>query len=274
MSDDAQLLEVANAAVDLAADMFRSRRPASVTTKADRDFVSDSDFSIERAVRTFLLDETPDICFLGEEEGSRGIQADRPYWALDPIDGTSNFVHGIPLCAIALGLIYEKRPTLGVVDLPLLTGRYTAVQGRGAHLNGEQLRVSQTRELARAMVSIGDYAVGVDASRKNDQRIFLTHVLAERVERVRMIGAAAVDLVWIAQGCLDGTIILSNKPWDTAAGTIIAREAGATVLDIDGSRHTLDSQATIAAAPGVIDDLVSLVSGSVGPMRRPAVDAR
>lgn len=272
MSDSAQLLQVANAAIDLAAKTFRSRRPASVTAKADRDFVSDLDFSIERAVRAFLHQHTPDIGFLGEEEGSRGIEADKPYWALDPIDGTSNFVHGVPLCAIALGLIYDKRPTLGVVDLPLLAGRYTAAEGMGAWLDGQPLRVSDATELTRAMVSIGDYAVGSDAAKKNDQRIILTRVLAERVERVRMIGAAAIDLVWIAQGRLDGTIILSNKPWDTAAGTIIAREAGASVVDIDGSPHTLDSQATICAAPGVVDELISLVAGTVGPMRRPAMD--
>lgn len=273
MTDLEELLRIANGALDLASEIFRSHRPTTITTKADRDFASDLDFTIERAVRDHLSLYSPDVGFLGEEEGARGIVDGRPYWVLDPVDGTSNFVHGIPLCAIALGLVHDKLPRLGVVDLPFLNCRYTAIEGGGAHLNGDPIHASATTNLGNAMVGFGDYAVGMDASRKNDQRIILTRVLAERAERVRMIGAAAIDLVWTAQGNLDGAIILSNKPWDTAAGTIIAREAGAVVTDIDGTPHTIDSQATICAAPGIADQIVGLVAGAVGSLRHPPVDA-
>jgi myo-inositol-1(or 4)-monophosphatase len=108
-------------------------------------------------------------------------------------------------------------------------------------------------------VSIGDYAVGANAQAKNQQRLRLTTFLAERVERVRMFGSAALDLAWVAEGRTDATVILANKPWDTAAGVLIAREGGALVFDSSGESHTFQSADTIAACPGLVDAVVSLV---------------
>ncbi len=121
------------------------------------------------------------------------------------------------------------------------------------------MRASRTSELTKAIVSIGDYAVGINAEAKNQQRLRLTTLLAERVERVRMFGSAAIDLAWVAEGRTDATVILANKPWDTAAGVLVAREAGALVLDSSGESHTFHSSDTIAACPGIADAIVSLV---------------
>ncbi|GAA4195627.1 hypothetical protein GCM10022252_41790 [Streptosporangium oxazolinicum] len=181
-------------------------------------------------------------------------------WILDPVDGTANFLRGIPLCGISLGLVDRDMPTLGVIDLPFLGSRYSAAQGHGAQAEGREIRVSQTGDLHAAAVSIGDYAVGGDAERKNRLRLALTHELAARVQRVRMFGSAAVDLAWVAEGKTDALIMFSNKPWDTAAGVLIAREAGATVVDQDGSPHTMSSGATIAAGPKLLAGLVELIT--------------
>lgn len=252
------LLPVALEAVDIAAGIVRTHLPGIVAAKGDRDMVSEVDLAVERAVRDFLTDRTPDIRFLGEENGVSGT-GDDLLWALDPIDGTANFVRGLPLCAISLGLARRDRAVLGVIDLPFLDSRYTATEGHCAHKNGQPIRVSQTNQLADAIVAIGDYATGTSADTRNRARLAITTQLAATVQRVRMLGSAAIDLAWLAEGHLDATIMLSNKPWDTAAGVAIAREAGAHVMDTDGTDHTLTSTATIASTPLLADAVTQLV---------------
>lgn len=217
------------------------------------------DYAVERAVRAHLRSKTPDVPVLGEEEGVTGDRSSELLWALDPIDGTANFVHGIPLCGISLGLVHRNRPVLGVIDLPFLGTRYSAVEHTGAYLGDRRLQVSMTTSLRDAIVAIGDYAVGENAQAKNRLRLALNERLAAKVQRVRMLGSAAVDLAWPADGKLDISLTLSNKPWDTAAGVIIVREAGAVVVDADGTDHTFDSTATIAATPAVVDEITALV---------------
>ncbi|MGW7483598.1 inositol monophosphatase family protein [Nonomuraea muscovyensis] len=253
------LLPIAERAATIAADIIRTKAPGIVTAKGDRDMATEVDYAVEQAVRDFLARETPEIAFLGEEDGLTGA-GDGLMWVLDPVDGTANFLHGIPLCAVSLGLIDKNIPTLGVIDLPFLGARYTAAEGTGAQANGTEIQVSHTRDLNDAIVSIGDYAVGTGAHERNRPRLVLTHELAARVQRVRMFGSAAIDLAWVADGKTDALIMLSNNPWDTAAGVLIAREAGAAVVDLDGSPHTTDSRATIAAGPKLVAELVELVA--------------
>jgi myo-inositol-1(or 4)-monophosphatase len=109
-------------------------------------------------------------------------------------------------------------------------------------------------------VSLGDFAVGPKADQRNQRRHLIMQHLAAQAERIRMLGSAAIDLAWVAAGRLDASVMLANKPWDVAAGVIIAREAGAHVLDLDGSPHTPDSLATISTTPGVESELVELLS--------------
>jgi myo-inositol-1(or 4)-monophosphatase len=225
--------------------------------------VTDIDMTVETELRTFLRERAPQVGFVGEEQGS--VQADSELvWALDPVDGTANMVHGLPLVAISLGLLRRGAQVLGVIELPFLNERYSAIEGQGARNRAGRISVRQNRNLADAIVSLGDYAVGHDAADRNKPRYALTAALGDRVQRVRMFGTAAIDLTWVAEGKLDACVMLSNKPWDTAAGVAIAREAGAIVVDIDGSPHTVTSKATIAAAPGISDELLELVLGTVG----------
>jgi myo-inositol-1(or 4)-monophosphatase len=265
-TDPVALLPVALEAVDLAAQIVRTHLPGIITAKGDRDMVSEVDLAVERAVRDFLTDRTPDIRFLGEENGTSGTGNDL-LWALDPIDGTANFVRGLPLCAISLGLARRDRAVLGVIDLPFLDSHYTAAEGHGAHKNGQPIHVSQTSHLSDAIVAIGDYATGANAETRNRARLAITAQLAATVQRVRMLGSAAIDLAWLAEGHLDATIMLSNKPWDTTAGVAIAREAGAHIMDTDGTDHTLHSAATIACAPSLADAVTQLVQ-TVAPTHR------
>lgn len=254
------LLPIAEDAVAIAADLIRSRAPGLLTAKGDRDMATELDFAVERAVRAHLRDRTPDVPVLGEEEGLSGDPGGDLLWALDPIDGTANLVHGLPLCGVSLGLVRKDRPVLGVIDLPFLGARYRAVENGGAHAGARRLRASTAAALRDAVIAVGDYAVGPGADDKNRLRLALNARLAAEAQRVRMLGSAAVDLAWVAEGRLDASMTLSNKPWDTAAGVVIAREAGAVVVDHDGTDHTFGSVATIAAAPGVVAEVVALIA--------------
>ncbi|MES9603502.1 inositol monophosphatase family protein [Actinomadura sp. NPDC000929] len=242
----AALLPVALKAAEIASDLVRTRVPGLLTAKGDRDMASEVDYAVERAVRDYLKERTPDIAILGEEEGISGDTTGELMWAIDPVDGTANFVRGLPLCGISIGLIERGRPVVGVIDLPFLGDRYHAAQHTGAYLGDRRIQASMTTDLKDAIVAIGDYAVGEGAEAKNRERIALTERLAANVQRIRMLGSVAIDLAWVAEGKLDASITLSNKPWDMAAGVIIAREAGAKVADQQGADHTFKSAATIA----------------------------
>lgn len=254
------LLPVAIEAVTIAGDLIRGRLPVDVIAKGDRDMATDLDFAVERAVRAHLRDRTPDVAVLGEEEGVTGDADGELLWALDPVDGTANLLHGIPLSGVSLGLVRGGRPVLGVIDLPFLGARYRAVEHGGAYAGERRMATSRTGRLRDAVVAVGDYAVGAGAEEKNRLRLALSARLAGRVQRVRMLGSAAVDLAWLADGRLDASMTLSNQPWDTAAGVVIAREAGAVVIDLDGSDHTSASTYTIAVAPGLAEELLALVA--------------
>lgn len=258
------LADVARKAVRIGHELIKTARPETVTEKADRDTFTDVDVRIEHEIRAYLAEATPDIGFIGEEEGRSDAAAGSSYvWGLDPIDGTANFVHGVPLCGVSLALMQEDEAIVAAVSLPYMDLHYSAIRGRGAISNGKPLTVSNVTELSKSIVAIGDYAVGAGAIEKNRQRVTLTAELAAQVERVRMFGSAAHDLVWLAEGRIDGAVMLSNKPLDLAAGILIAREAGARVMDSSGAEHTHASRHTVAAAPGIAEQITSLVRGAI-----------
>jgi myo-inositol-1(or 4)-monophosphatase len=248
MKDPDELLTIAQEAVEIGYRLLTTSGPGQIHEKGDRDLVTDLDLQIQREIRAYLEKATPGMDFLGEEQGGGALDETVDYvWALDPIDGTSNFAHGIPLCATQLALIHRGEPVIGVIDAPFLELRYHAIKDGGAFCNGQPIHASGTADLSRAIVSIGDYATGPHSVEKNKRRFAVTHALAENVERVRMFGSAALDLAFVAEGRTDACVILANKPWDTAAGVLIAREATATVIDGNGMRHLFSSTETIAA---------------------------
>jgi myo-inositol-1(or 4)-monophosphatase len=252
-------MPIAVKAMDLAAELVRTLLPSVVNAKGDRDMVSDIDVEIERAVRDYLCAQTPQIGFLGEEEGGAAGEGELQ-WVLDPIDGTANFVKGIPLYSISLALIDDELPVLGIIDVPAQECRYSGGAGLGAYCGSTRIRVRPTPRLADAIVTIGDYAVGERAALKNETRLALTGRLAPRVQRIRMLGSAAIDLAWLAHGRTDAAMIFGNKPWDTAAGVILVREAGGLVVDANGAHHTVRSASTVGASAELLDGFLDLVS--------------
>ncbi|WP_409495984.1 inositol monophosphatase family protein [Amycolatopsis sp. cmx-11-12] len=251
------LLGAAQAAMDKAVETLMHSQHAEVRTKGDRDLVTDVELGIEHLVRDHLQEHSPDIGFLGEETGAAGDP--NVYWVLDPVDGTANFVHGVPLCAVVLGLVQSSQPVLGVVDLPFIGHRYWAVRGGGAFRNGKPIAVSGTSAIGEAMISLSDYGKGDGGAVRIRTSFELDRALTKRAQRVRRLGSSAVELVWVADGTLDASLTLGNHSWDTAAGAVIALEAGALVVDADGSPHSTNSRSVIATTPARQDTLLPLV---------------
>jgi myo-inositol-1(or 4)-monophosphatase len=256
------LLPTAIEAVAIASSLVRESSPGVLTPKGERDIVSEVDLAVERRLRELLHERTPHIGFLGEEDGAAAWGDGDLVWALDPVDGTVNFVRNVPLCAVSLALLDRGRPVLGVIDLPLLGTRYHATEGGGAYANDRRLRLGPGRALAEAIVALGDFAVGASAAERNQLRVEVARQLANRVLRVRMLGSAAIDLAWLAEGKIDASITLSNKPWDMAAGIVLVREAGGLVVDAEGAWHCAESRSTLAAASPLVDAIVGIVRES------------
>lgn len=254
-------LAIAERAVALGSDLALRRGPGQTTAKRDRDMVTELDLAIEAEVREFLARETPEFGFLGEEGGAVGEHSVK--WVLDPLDGTANLTHGLPLCAVSLALVEDDRTVVGAIALPFLGARYRAALGGGAFRDGERISCSTTDRLADAMVALGDYAVGDDADRRNEARLAVTAALAARVQRVRMLGSAAIDLAWVADGTLDASVMLSNKAWDTSAGVLVAREAGAVVTDVHGVEHGVASGSTVAVGAGLAESVLGVLADAV-----------
>jgi myo-inositol-1(or 4)-monophosphatase len=264
MREGTALLLGAERAVDLGAGIAREARhhAAVVFPKGDRDFATAIDLEVEAVIRTELKRLSPGIGFLGEEEPG-GLAPRGQQWVLDPIDGTINYAHDSPLCAISLALLRDGQAVLGIVDLPLLGERYTALRGAGASCNGAPISVAPLERLADAIVGLADFAVGALADQENPIHFEIVRRLARSSLRVRTHGSAALDLAWLARGRLGASIMLSNLPWDVSAGTLIAREAGADVYDHDGSPYGPNASFTVASPAGVRDELLAVLRESI-----------
>jgi myo-inositol-1(or 4)-monophosphatase len=242
----------------MASDLIRSRLPRALISKGDRDLASDVDVDIEKSVQMFLRTHAPDLGFLGEEE-EIGNQHSGLRWVLDPIDGTINFLHGVPLCAVSLSLLQDDVTLIGSIDMPFLGTQYHALRGHGSYGNNRRLHVSPVQTLTEALVSIDQYTFDEGSQPTNQIRSRLVNKLGHHAQRIRMLGASAIDLAWTAHGRLDACIILGNKLWDTSAGVLIAREAGARVIDLDGEDHSIDSATTIAVTPLLEHELIAAI---------------
>lgn len=257
------LLLAAEQAVEHGAELLRRgrRHVGALTAKGDRDFATAVDLQIERAIRRQLELMTPGIPMLGEEEG--GARGGGARWVLDPIDGTINYAHDSPLCAISLALVDERGSRLGIVDLPVLGERYVSLAGRGAYRNRVPLCVAPIERLRDAVVGLADFAVGPGAEEENRVHVGIVRQLAGKSLRIRAHGSAALDLAWLAAGRLGATVMLSNLPWDVGAGVLVAREAGAAVYDQDGSPYGPDSRFTIASAPSLREAMLTVVRNAL-----------
>lgn len=229
----------------LVAEYYRAESVVHIKGGDARNLVTDADVAAEASLVSALREAFPGHAFLGEESYRPGEQVDEqvPTWVIDPIDGTSNFAHRLPLFVISVGLRYRGEAQVGVVHAPMLGWTFAAARGRGAFLNGEPMRVSQRADLSHAIT-------GCDWSRDLKLRelgLAAYRDFAMQGHTVRSMGAAALGLAAVAAGWLDIYYNYSLAPWDIAAGELLVREAGGHVSALDGSEWRLDFGSMLAS---------------------------
>lgn len=216
------------------------------------DVVTAADTASEGLIRQRLLAARPDDAILGEE-GAESAGTSGVTWVVDPLDGTVNYLYGIPAYGVSIAAQAGGQTLAGVVLCPPTSDVWTGTRGGGAFLNGRRIEVNPVTELGQTLVGTGFW---YDAALRARQAELLTHVLPT-VRDIRRIGAAAVDLCGVACGRLDAFYEVGLKRWDLAAGLLIAEEAGARTAGLPG--EPADGRLAVAAAPGVFEDLYSLL---------------
>lgn len=214
-----------------------------VSIKGPGDFVSAADHQSERILMTELRRARPDFGFLMEEGGEEKGKDPHHRWVIDPLDGTTNFLHGIPQFCISVALERDKEPIAGVVYDPLRDEFFYAERGVGAFMNDRRLRVS-----ARAQLSDAVIGTGIPFRSRGDHPYYLRMLepVMANTAGVRRMGAAALDLAYVAAGRFDGFFELGLSRWDIAAGIVLVREAGGFVSEIDGGNNPLASGSVLA----------------------------
>jgi myo-inositol-1(or 4)-monophosphatase len=250
----AGLAEVAVEAARAGGAVVRGRGPSEVTVKAAGDYVSEVDRASETAVGEVLRARAPGIALLAEEAG--GPTDQERYWAVDPLDGTTNYLHGFPAVGVSVALIEDGEPVVGAVHAPLLDGRtWVGWRGGGAWVGSERLSAS-ARPPGEAVVGTG---FPFRRKRSLPRYLAMLHGALERFEDLRRPGAAALDLAWVAEGVFDGFFELGLGTWDVAAGAVLIREAGGVVTDWDGRREGfLTSGDVLAGPPSIHEALLEL----------------
>ena len=218
-----------------------------VGSKGPNDFVTETDQAAETAIIEVLKQAFPDHAILAEESGASG---DSDYlWIIDPIDGTSNFIHGYPCYAVSIALKFKDQVVQGLIYDPVNNDLYTAGRGEGAFLNNKRIRVSKRLRMNEALVGISWPASNGDQESRVAQQFAS---LNGNSAGVRRSGSAVMDLAYMASGRLDAYVAHGLKPWDIAAGTLMVQEAGGLVTDFSGETDYLENGNLIAANPKLL----------------------
>lgn len=258
-------LQIARAAAAAGAAELLARYRASgirsnATTKTTRrDLVTDADRAAEDAVLAVLRARRPADAVVAEESAAKAAQGRRT-WIVDPLDGTVNYAHGIPVFCVSVGLVIDGVPAVGVIDAPVLGERFEGVAGTGGGATlfctgraPERVRVSATSELADAVCATG---FAYDIENLADDNLDNLASVARRARGIRRLGSAALDLAWVAAGRLDGFWELHLSPWDVAAGAAIVAAAGGRVTDMVGGPDFLFGKHLCASNGGIHGELL------------------
>lgn len=213
-----------------------------VSWKSDSDPVTEYDKKIEQRAKDLILKRYPHHVVLGEEDGlSSSVDSDFQ-WIIDPIDGTINYIRGVPFVAFSLALTYKGELIVSVVSNPIMDEYFWALKGKGAYLNGEKTQVSTCIDLKKSYLVLGRY---------NEKYAVPYHRTLKHFQSVRNPGAAALALAYVAAGRMEGALYFRLSPWDMAGGVLLVQEAGGIVTNIDGSEFTLEEPSILAASPFV-----------------------
>ncbi len=211
-----------------------------VESKFQAGLVSEADRESEKLIKAGLSEINPTWEFLGEEESflkgdAKAEKGNKPRWILDPLDGTTNYIHQFPIFCISLALEFDGQLQLAIIDSPLTHETFTAIRGGGAYRNGKKISVSSTENLKDSLLATGFFPDHLEAL--EDQLVVFSKLI-KKCRGVRRAGAAAYDLCMVAKGTFDGFWEPNLKPWDVAAGQLLVEEAGGKVVNRSGRVHS------------------------------------
>jgi myo-inositol-1(or 4)-monophosphatase len=216
----------------------------AVREKGPSDLVTEADVASQEAIRRVIMGRFPSHEFVGEEQAASVRSGAEYCWIVDPLDGTMNYVHGVPHYAVSIALVRGNEIVAGAIYEPNTRECYATAKGEGAHVNGHRLRTSGVESLSEALV-VASFASKVQR-RSPEISQFIAVVL--KCQGVRRTGSAALNLCYVAAGRFDAFWALSTKSWDVAAGVLLVEEAGGVVTDSDGRPFTLDRPHPVATA--------------------------
>lgn len=260
MARSALLNVMVNAAIKAGKSLtkdFAEVENLQVSRKGPADFVSKADLRAEQIVFGELQKARPTYAFLMEEGGEVAGTDGQHRWIIDPLDGTTNFIHGFPQYAVSIALQYRGQITQAVVYDPTRNELFTASKGAGAFLNEKRLRVAKRDKLADALLGTGFPYSDLSAL---DEYVKMFHLMTQKSAGLRRPGAAALDLAYVAAGRLDGFFEKNLKPWDIAAGALLITEAGGIVANFSGESDYLYKGDVIAGSPKVFGQMLNLLS--------------
>jgi myo-inositol-1(or 4)-monophosphatase len=219
------------------------------------NLVTEVDMLCEARIIQIIKANYPDHTIISEEEGSEEMHSEYK-WIIDPIDGTVNFAHGIPICCVSIGLSYKDVLQLGVVYNPMMNELFFAEKGKGAFLNDVPITVSQKSDFRKACLVTG---FPYKWPNENEHPIKVFERFIMQGLPVRRLGSAAIDLCWVACGRFDGFWEYNLNPWDLAAGYLIVEEAGGRITNFDGDAYSVYDKQTLATNGLIHDEMISLI---------------
>jgi len=252
----AEVEEIAALGAEQLMRHWRTLAPDQVNEKSRNDLVSAADLASEEAIIQAIRARFPDHSILSEEAGRSTPTDSGPTWIIDPLDGTTNFVHGIPQFAISIGVALEGRVDFGVILDPCKKDVFSAARGRGARWNGAICRVSNRAGLAGSLLATG---FPFKAHRLLDPYLAIFRDVFLSCKAIRRPGAAALDLAYTACGLFDGFFEFQLSAWDIAAGAVLVEEAGGIITDMDGGTDYMSSGNVVCGPPGVHRELLQVV---------------
>lgn len=232
------------------------KKLTNIQNKRDLSLVSEADQKSEKVIRNLIRKKFPDIDILGEEEGLESRSDSPSRWLIDPLDGTTNYIHGYPFFCSSIALEKNGEIQVGVVDSVLLDKTYVAVKGCGAFVNGKKISVSKTKKIRESLVATGFSTYGGE---RLDIEMKVFQQLVQKSRGVRRSGSAALELCLLAEGALDGFWEYGLKPWDTGAGSLIVTEAGGKVTNEKGEKFHPDQDVVVASNGLIHKELINLI---------------
>lgn len=232
------------------------KKSKEITYKSAVDLVTQYDLQIELFLKKKLAASFEGYTLVGEET-NEGITYPEKAIYIDPIDGTTNFVHGIPFVAISIGIWEAQKAVAGIVYNPILNELFYAQAGEGATLNGLPLRVTDTSELNKSLIATGFPYTKFEKGKDFEWVMQTMHSVLPHTRDMRRLGSAAIDLCYLARGTFDGFYELNLKPWDVAAGLLIVLEAGGKISKENGRGYTLDAPVIVATNGRIHEALIS-----------------